>query len=99
MRRFEKRPERLVFGAKSGMTSILQAFGHRDLSCTEILCPHRQSPKGHTTLAWNERIATGKPNSFPISATGAFNELLVEPAKRGGNNERHSVVGGVLGDV
>jgi predicted patatin/cPLA2 family phospholipase len=99
MRRFEKRPERLVFGAKSGMTSILQAFGHRDLSCTEILCPHRQSPKGHTTLAWNERIATGKSNSFPISAADAFNDLPVEPAQRCGNSERDSVIGGVFGDV
>lgn len=99
IRRFEKRPERLVLGARSGMTSILQVFGHRDTSCAEILYPHPQSPKGHTRLAWNERIATGKSSSFPISATDAFHDLTVESAQWGGSNERHSVVGGDLGDV
>ena len=99
IRRFEKWPERLIFGARSGMTSILQAFGRQDTSCTEILYPHRQSPKKHTSLAWNERIATGKSNSFSISGTDALNDLPVEPAQRCGNNERYSVDGGALSDV
>ena len=99
IQRFEKRPERLVFGARSGMTSILHAFGYPDTSCTEILYPHRQSPKGHTRVAWNERIATGKSNSFPISATDALNDLPVEPAQRCRKSERDSVMGGVFGDV
>jgi predicted patatin/cPLA2 family phospholipase len=99
IRRFEKRPERLVFGARIGMTSILQAFGHRDTSCTEILYPHRQSPKGHRTLAWNERIARGRPSSFPSSATDAFDDVPLEPAQWSGRNERDSVAGGEVGDV
>jgi predicted patatin/cPLA2 family phospholipase len=88
IRRFEKRPERLVFGARSGMTSILQAFGYRDTSCTEILHPHPQSPKKHTRLAWNEH-----------TATDAFNNLLLKPAQWPGGNEHHSVAEGELGDV
>lgn len=99
IRRFEKRSERLVSGARSGMQSILQAFGHRDMSCTEILFPHRQSPKGHRTLAWNKHVARGKVIPLPTSAKDAFNDLRTEPVQRPGNRGRNSVVGGKFGDV
>jgi predicted patatin/cPLA2 family phospholipase len=99
IRRFEKRPERLVFAARSGMTSILQAFGHQDTSCTEILYPHRQSPNRHAGLAWNGRIAKDKPSSLASSAGDAFNELPFEHARMSGRNAFYSMLGGQPGDV
>jgi predicted patatin/cPLA2 family phospholipase len=89
IRRFEKRPERLVFGARCGMTSILQSFGHQDTSCTRILSPHRQSPKAHTRLAWNEDIAMDKQSSFPSLAIDAFNDVPVEPPQWSASTASH----------
>ena len=43
IRRFEKRPDRLVCAARNGMTALLRAFGHLDSSCTETVFPYRQS--------------------------------------------------------
>lgn len=60
IRRFEKMPERLVSGARSGMAAILRAFGHHDTSSGEILFPHRQSSKGLTGLGENQQGGLGR---------------------------------------
>ncbi len=98
IRRFEKQPERLMLGARSGMRSILQAFGHRETSCCEILYPHRQSAKRPPRLAWNQGIATGKISGTK-SATDISNDVCLEPGQRPGGNKGYSLVGGELGDV
>lgn len=56
---FEQRPERLIRGARVGMTAILEAFGRRDASCAEILFPDRHSSKGLTGVPENTNSIEG----------------------------------------
>ena len=99
IQRFEKRSERLVLGARSGMTSILQTFGHRATACAEIFYPHRQSPKGESRFAWHEHIAMGKPRSQASSASDDFNRFPVKPAHWPDRNTCRSFFGGEIGDA
>ncbi len=60
IRHFEQRPERLIRGARIGMTAILGAFGRRDTSCAEMLFPDRHSPKGLTGVRENPHTIEGE---------------------------------------
>ncbi len=56
IRRFETRPDRLVFAARTGMSAMLRAFGRLDSLCTESVLPYPQSRGRLRELAVNQRI-------------------------------------------
>lgn len=60
IRQFEQRPERLIHGARIGMTAMLRAFGRRDTSSAEMLFPERHLPKGLTGARENPHAIEGE---------------------------------------
>lgn len=99
IQRFEKRSERLVCGATGGMTAILQAFGHRDTSCTEILYPHRQPCAGLTGVARNQHAGMGEARSSLRSSGSLRDNLRQRPAAHSNTSQRDLFGEGGLGDV
>ena len=97
--RFEKRPERLVYGARCGMATILDVFGHRDTSCTELLNPNRQSSKRFAPLTCHGPAATARPTS-PSTSRNAVSDLHAEqPAQYRNCLNPHSIAQRGLGNA
>jgi predicted patatin/cPLA2 family phospholipase len=88
--RFERRPERLVDGARCGMATILDIFGHRDTSCTELLNSNRQSSKRLAPLLCQGPATTTRPTSISTSRVAIRDLHFEQPAQHWNRLHAHS---------